>query len=150
MATDAIDSDDVRMVEIELLKIAQEKKLKTAGLETALEQLKIAQKVFTGKEILWQLKSADAYKVAFGRMVKAYRSENLQELAMLVTDEKYMSKKAFNILVIKRNQRWAKAIPLLIESQKAFIAVGAGHLPGEQGLLQLLIEKGYTVNPVYR
>lgn len=150
MATDAIDSDDVRMVEMELLKIAQEKDLKTAGLETALEQLKIAQKVFTGKEILRQLKSAGAYKAAFGKMVKAYRSENLQELAMLVADERFMSKKAFNILVIKRNQRWAKAIPLLIESQSAFIAVGAGHLPGEQGLLQLLIEKGYTVNPVYR
>ena len=150
MATDVIDSDDVRMVEVELLKIAQEKDLKTAGLETALQQLKIAQKVFTGKEILRQLNSADAYKVAFGKMVKAYRSENLQELAMLVTDEKFMSKKAFNILVINRNKRWAKAMPLLIESQNAFIAVGAGHLPGEQGLLQLLIEKGYAVNPVYR
>jgi len=150
MATEAIDGDDVRVVEMELLKIAQDNDLKTAGLETALEQLKIAQKVFTGKEILRQLKSADAYKAAFAKMVKAYHSENLQELAMLVTDERFMSKKAFNILVINRNKRWAKAIPLLIESQSAFIAVGAGHLPGEQGLLQLLVEKGYSVNPVYR
>ena len=150
MATEAIDCDDVRVVEMELLKIAQEKDLKTAGLETALEQLEIAQKVFTGKEILRQLKSADAYKVAFGKMVEAYSSENLHELAMLVADERFMSKKAFKVLVINRNKRWAKAIPLLTESQSAFIAVGAGHLPGEQGLLQLLVEKGYTVNPVYR
>lgn len=150
MAMDAIDCDDVRVVEMELLKIAQKNDLKTAGLETALEQLKIAQKVFTGKEILKQLKAAAAYKAAFGKMVEAYRSENLQELAMLVTDKRFMSKRAFNILVINRNKRWSKAIPLLIESQSAFIAVGAGHLPGEQGLLQLLVENGYSVNPVYR
>ena len=150
MTTNAVDCDDVRLVEMELLKIAQTKFLETAGLETALEQLKIAQKVFTGKEVLMQLKSAGEYKTAFDKMVKAYRSENLMELAMLVTDERFMSKNAFNILVIKRNRRWAKAIPLLIESESAFIAVGAGHLPGEQGLLQLLADKGYIVNPVYR
>ncbi|HET7118735.1 MAG TPA: TraB/GumN family protein [Hanamia sp.] len=150
MAISAINCDDIRMVEMELLKVAQAKGLQTAGLETALRQLSIAQKVFTGKEILWQLKSANAYKELFAKMVKAYHSENLQELAMLVTDKRFMTKRAYNILVINRNKRWAKAIPSLIASQSAFIAVGAGHLPGEQGVLQFLNEQGYIVNPVYR
>jgi len=150
MTLEAIDCDDTRMVEMDLLKIAQAKGLQTAGLETALKQLKIAQKVFTGKELLWQLKSAGDYKELFKKMVKAYHSENLQKLAMLITDKRFMSKRAYNILVVNRNRRWAKAIPSLIASQSAFIAVGAGHLPGKRGLLQLLAETGYTVNPVYR
>jgi hypothetical protein len=150
MTTDAIDCDDIKVVEMELLKIAQEKGLKTAGLETALEQLNIAQKVFTGKEILRQLKSTGAYKELFDKIVKAYHSENLQELSILITDRRFMSKRAYNLLVINRNRRWSKAIPPLIESRSAFFAVGAGHLPGEEGLLKLLIEMGYAVNPVYR
>lgn len=150
MTIDAIDCEDTMMVEMELLKIAQDKDLKTAGLETALEQLQIAQKVFNGKEILLQLRSAGVYKFLFTKMVKAYHSENLDELAMLITDKRFMSKRAYNILVINRNKRWAKAIPSLITSQNAFIAVGAGHLTGEHGLLQLLVEKGYAVNHVYR
>lgn len=147
---DAIDCDDIKAMEPELLKIAQEKGLQSAGLETALQQLHIAQKVFTGKEILRQLKSADGYKELFNKLMKAYRYENLQEIALLVTDKQFMSERAYKILVIERNRRWAKSIPSLIASQSAFLAVGAGHLPGEQGLLQLLNKKGYAVNPVYR
>ena len=150
MALDTIDCDDIKVMEPELLKIAQEKGLQSAGLETALQQLHIAQKVFTGKEILRQLKSAGAYKELFNKLMKAYHSENLQELALLVNGKQFMSERAYNILVIKRNKRWAKTIPSLIVSQSAFFAVGAGHLPSEQGLLQLLNEKGYAVNPVYR
>jgi len=41
-----------------------------------------------------------------------------------------------------------RALPLL-EKGDAFIAVGALHLPGEQGLAHLIGEAGYTVTPVY-
>lgn len=150
MIFDAIDCEDTKSMEQELLKIAGEKGIQSAGLETALQQLHIAQKVFTGKELLNQLKSADSYKVLFKKILEAYHSENLQELALLVADKNFMSKRAYHILVIKRNIHWAKIIPSLIASQTVFIAVGAGHLPGEQGLIQLLISSGYFVNPVYR
>lgn len=150
MASDAIDCDEIKVPEMELLKIAQEKGVQTAGLETTLEQLHIAQKVFTGKEILGQLKSAGAYKELFDRIVKAYHSENLHELSLLIADNQFMSKRAYNILVVNRNKRWAKLLPALMKNQRTFFAVGAGHLPGEAGLLQLLKLTGYDVNPVYR
>ena len=150
MIFDAIGCEDTKSMEQELLKIAREKGLQSAGLETASQQLHIAQKVFTGKEILSQLKSADSYKELFNKIMEAYYCENLQELALLVTDKQFMSERACHILVTKRNKHWAKTIPSLIVSQSAFIAVGAGHLPGEQGLIQLLISSGYLVNPVYR
>ncbi|MEO9021868.1 MAG: TraB/GumN family protein [Ginsengibacter sp.] len=150
MTFEAFDCDDIKMMEMELLKIAQEKGLQSAGLETALQQLHIAEEVFTGKEILRQLKSTNTYKGLFNKIMKAYHSENLQQLSLLVTDTQFMSERAYKIIVIKRNRRWAKIIPSLIASQSAFLAVGAGHLPGEKGLLQLLNEKGYNVNPVYR
>lgn len=150
MIFEAIDCDDKKSVEHELLKIACEKGLIPGGLETALEQLKIAQNVFTGKELLHQLKSAGDYKEIYKSIMKAYSAENMQELTKLVTDDNFISKRAHHILVNKRNRRWVKAISKLIEKNSAFIAVGAGHLPGEEGLIQLIKNEGYSVNPVYR
>ena len=150
MIVDAIDCDDKKSVEHELLKIARENGLTTGGLETALQQIKIAQKVFTGKELLHQLKSADDYKEIFKQIMNAYNAENMQELAALVANENFMSERASHILVNERNKRWVKVISKLAETNSSFIAVGAGHLPGKQGLIQLLLHKGYSVNPVYR
>ena len=150
MIFESIDCDDKKSVEQELLKIAWEKGLAPGGLETAMEQIKIAQKVFTGKELLYQLKSADDYKEIFKRIMSAYNAENMQELAKLVTDKNFMSKRANHILVNERNKRWVKVISKLVEETRAFIAVGAGHLPGQHGLIQLIKDKGYAINPVYR
>jgi uncharacterized protein YbaP (TraB family) len=82
--------------------------------------------------------------------MSAYNAENMQELAKLVADKNFMSKRANHILVNERNRRWVKVISKLVEKTSAFIAVGAGHLPGNQGLIQLIKDKGYAINPVYR
>lgn len=39
-------------------------------------------------------------------------------------------------------------LPAIMNAAPTFVAVGAGHLPGEYGLLNLLKKKGYTVEPV--
>jgi uncharacterized protein len=48
-----------------------------------------------------------------------------------------------------RNERMLERMRPHIEAGKAFIAVGALHLPGEQGLLTMLEQEGYIVNPIY-
>lgn len=47
-----------------------------------------------------------------------------------------------------RNVKWAKTLPTLMSNGSQFIAVGAGHLPGEFGLIELLRKEGYTVKPL--
>ena len=51
-------------------------------------------------------------------------------------------------LIDKRNSDWADKLPALIKEKSSFIAVGALHLPGKNGLLALLKNLGYTVEPV--
>lgn len=46
-----------------------------------------------------------------------------------------------------RNIRWMNKIPRLLK-QPTFMAVGAAHLLGRQGILQLLQQAGYQVIPV--
>lgn len=53
-----------------------------------------------------------------------------------------------NLLIDTRNKRMAeRAVPILDEGN-AFMAVGALHLPGETGLVELLRKAGYKVTPV--
>lgn len=150
MAAEAIGCEEIAVAEMELLAIASARGIVTGGLETAKQQLEIASKVFTGKEMLLQMRSSDDYKDLFGKMRDAYQTEKLTELAGFVTDKRMMSRRAYNILVIDRNKRWARLIPKIVTKQSSFIAVGAGHLPGEKGVINLLRQQRLNVNPVYR
>ncbi|GGG19285.1 TraB/GumN family protein [Pontibacter amylolyticus] len=47
-----------------------------------------------------------------------------------------------------RNKDWMTKLPAIMKEQSTFIAVGAAHLPGENGLLKLLQRAGYTVKPL--
>ena len=51
-------------------------------------------------------------------------------------------------VIDERNNYWMKEIPGLIEENSCFIAVGAGHLGGEKGIINQLRELGYTVNRI--
>lgn len=51
-------------------------------------------------------------------------------------------------LIYGRNADWAKRLPAIMKEKSTFLAVGAAHLPGDRGLLQLLRAAGYTVEPV--
>jgi hypothetical protein len=51
-----------------------------------------------------------------------------------------------NALFINRNRRWTEQIDrIMASSGKALIAVGAGHLAGQDGVIGLLRAKGYKV-----
>ena len=53
-----------------------------------------------------------------------------------------------SILINKRNNEWMQKIPTLITESPAFIAVGTGHLAGDNGLIKQLLKMGYKVEPV--
>lgn len=51
-------------------------------------------------------------------------------------------------MIYNRNKTWVEKLPAIMAAAPTFVAVGALHLPGEQGLLNLLKKQGYTVEPV--
>ena len=64
------------------------------------------------------------------------------------TDKRFTSEKTKKQILDDRNLNWIKQIPELIKLNSIFIAVGAGHLGGEYGIINLLRKEGYTVKPV--
>lgn len=81
-----------------------------------------------------------------GKMTTLYRTQRLDELEKLMYDETY-SPEEVEVLLYKRNEKWAEQLPQLMMRAPSFIAVGALHLAGERGLVNLLRQKGYTVTP---
>lgn len=51
-------------------------------------------------------------------------------------------------LIDNRNADWITKMPAIMASKPTLFAVGAGHLPGEKGVLHLLRQAGYTVEGV--
>jgi len=85
---------------------------------------------------------------AFLHMVKSWHQGNLDGLEELVESFKRYPLYYKNLLV-QRNHNWVPQIEeFLTEEKNVLVIVGAAHLPGEDGLLHLLTEKGYELERV--
>jgi uncharacterized protein YbaP (TraB family) len=80
-------------------------------------------------------------------VVKFYLEQNLDSLAMNGADAQ-MPPKFYKAIVTDRNHRMAERAAVFIKEQSIFIAVGALHLPGPEGVIELLRKKGFTVEPI--
>lgn len=149
MIVRSIGCEELKVFEMEFITMAAEQGMTTGGLETALEQLDIADKIYDSRELLRQLKIGDDYKEIFQNMLLAYQNEDLHALNMLISDRRFMSEDGEQTMLLERNKKWASAMPKLMKKQSIFFAVGAGHLGEKHGILHLLRKKGFKVNPVY-
>ena len=126
------------------------------SLETLDEQLSVftdlteRDQVSLLQETLDQLPSQPK---TFERMTQAYIARDLGKLEALSGEQMpanpRLSQRLTKRLISDRNLRMYKRAQQQLKQGKAFIAVGALHLPGDQGLLQLLVNHGYRVSPVY-
>ena len=89
----------------------------------------------------------------FERLIEAYAADDLQRLTEIASLDNEQSRSAsarrFMIrLNDDRNRRMVQRIIPYLEQGNTFIAVGALHLAGPQGILALLRQQGYTAEPV--
>jgi len=80
-------------------------------------------------------------------MTQAYFQNDLNTLFEVLIKNQQL-KRYTDLLIYDRNRDWVAPIEENIKEQPAFIAVGAGHLPAENGLIELLKQKGYNLEPV--
>jgi hypothetical protein len=121
------------------------------GLETVDEQMAIFDAIPYDEQIEWIMEEVEKpgmFDSVLQRMITAYKEENLEKLAQAMYESSPEMKKYESSFLTERNKKWIAAIETFMQSKTTFIAVGAGHLPGNDGLLSLLREKGYTVKPV--
>ena len=67
-------------------------------------------------------------------------------LNSLTTGE--MTPEEFREMITDRNHNWVEAMPAIMAAKPTLFVVGAGHLPGDEGVLELLKAQGYKVKAV--
>ena len=141
--------DEKELYEINLKKIAENKNKKTIGLETFEEQLQFLDAIPLENQfssIVNTIKNYSTRTKEFNDLVQAYKNQDLMALNKAIEAEQDTSIK--ENLLVKRNKNWIPKIEQLIQQKPCFIAVGAGHLAGENGILELLRKQGFTVEPI--
>jgi uncharacterized protein YbaP (TraB family) len=81
-------------------------------------------------------------------MLSAYRSQDLQKLEEMLLKSDPSISNYTDILLYNRNVNWVKKLGELLPKKSLLVAVGAGHLPGKLGCINLLRNEGYKVTPV--
>ena len=80
------------------------------------------------------------------QLTNAYKSQNLDTLWKVFQEQ--MTGYEYDAIVKVRNLNWEQQMKELLPQQTTLFVVGAGHLPGEYGMINLLREAGYKVKPV--
>lgn len=86
------------------------------------------------------------------RLNNAYKAQNLDEVLKLTEERDGTScdpqPGEMEALLDNRNKAWIDKMPTIMKDAPTLFVVGAAHLPGTNGVLNLLKEKGYTVEPM--
>ena len=98
------------------------------------------------QEIIRTLKD-NTGKTELEQMMKIYLSGDLEGLYVFMKSNAMMEQFQTQLLD-ERNEAWIPQLETLFKSGSTFVAVGAGHLAGEKGVLSLLKEKGYQVEGI--
>ncbi len=94
-----------------------------------------------------RLDATSAEKVK--ELAAAYLKGDLTTLNALITDPATgMTADEADKLIYRRNADWVEFLIGALPTSSMLIAVGAGHLPGEKGIIALLQKAGFNVSPV--
>ncbi len=136
--------------EMVLTQEAKKQGMPISQLESVEEQMAVFERIpykSQAESLAEMINDEENMKKLFAEMVAAYRKEDITELYRFTLKQMDDSKQQDEILD-KRNINWIPIMEKQMAEKSSFIAVGAAHLAGEKGLIQLLRKAGYTVTPV--
>lgn len=138
-------------VELMIVNEAYAQKKEIKGLETVAFQLSIFNKIpydEQANELVKTIDSIDKHKALLGEMLQVYKEQDIQKLYTITTTEEAGTSAYLEILLDNRNENWVKQFDTLAKDESILFAVGAAHLGGEKGVINLLKKKGYTLRPL--
>lgn len=142
------------MMEQVIMKEAKQYNKKIKGLETMSYQAGVLDSIpykLQAEQLVEYIDKANKGEnddTELKEMFKAYKSQDLSKLEELMVETEAGMSGFTDILLYHRNQNWVEKLKLLLPNKSLLIAVGAGHLPGKKGVINLLRSEGYQVTPV--
>lgn len=123
------------------------------SLETFEQQVTFLSRLGQGNEenfVTMSLQELDQTDAVMREMVASWRIGDVAALRRSLLEEMQRDYPAmYQQLLVARNQQWLPHLEALFQKPGTeLVLVGVGHMLGEQGLLSLLRQRGYQVEPV--
>ncbi len=151
----SLPCDNTAMMEQVIMEEAKDNKKRIKGLETMSYQAGVLDSIpykLQAEQLVSYIdginKGDDKEDKQLKEMFEAYKKQDLQKLEEMMVDTDAGMAGFTDIMLYHRNQNWVKKLKTLLNDKALLIAVGAGHLPGEKGVINLLRKEGYTLTPV--
>lgn len=143
-------------LDMHLLQTAQQNGAEVHGLESLSEQGDVFTTMDYDEQVTLLLDTVchyDVVKQDFEKLKSLYLERDLKGLFQQSNQYSFSKEPVYRDLmqrlVVKRNYTMAERMQNILEKGNAFIAIGAMHLPGEEGVLSLLGKKGYKIHSLY-
>lgn len=145
-----IDCEKTIQPETAIVKVAKNNNATVYGLETMEMQLEAFNSTPLKKQvddIFKMITNLDSTKQMMNSLLDMYKKRDPQLLYNFIKDAGASGDFEENMLT-KRNKNWIPIMEKAIKEMPTFFAVGAGHLGGENGVLNLLLKQGYKLTPI--
>jgi len=155
LSTPALETGQI--LDLVLYQDALQQDKAVYGLETVQEQLDLFDSMSESDQVTLLRDAVDKFPeldALHAELLEVYKQRDLEGLLIInetsmQAEDQCLAKEFQRRVIDDRNHRMAERMQPYLRQGKAFVAVGALHLPGEQGLLNLLEQQGYTVRRVY-
>lgn len=148
---DQADFQENTVLDMFIFQTGKKYKKRIAGLENAKESmLSILQSMDDNAKPKDENKNV-LMKILKNRNLTEVLKEYYREKDIVMLDSIYklmFSKKTHDALIVNRNKIMTRSIDSIAKTGSLFSAVGAAHLGGNEGIIELLRQKGYTVKPI--
>jgi uncharacterized protein YbaP (TraB family) len=149
--TSGQSTGDIVSYEMELMERANSQSKEIDGLETAEFQMSMFDSIpykVQAQMLMDALEgTGDANSADFDLMVDLYKKQDIAAMQQLMEGDGTLGQYE-DLLLVQRNKNWIPIMADMMTKNSVFFAVGAGHLGGQMGVVNLLRQAGYTVKPI--
>ena len=146
-------SSKITSYELEFMQMAEKDKKEMSGLETIDFQMSMFDSIpleAQAKMLVKSAKNTDKKETnEMQDLVKIYMQQDIDGMSKSLQNgaDKDMAQYE-NMLIVDRNSKWIPLMEGQMKSKPTLFAVGAGHLGGDKGVINLLQKAGYSVKPL--
>jgi uncharacterized protein YbaP (TraB family) len=137
-------------VDNKLIEFAKAKKIEIIELETVEEQVSVLTNGSLKDEayaLFEAITMRDTTSKLATKLQDVWLSQDEEAIKNRVfRDFSSSNKLSYHLFLTNRNNKWMRRIMKIINREAVFIAVGAAHLVGEEGLVNLLRKNGFKVS----
>ena len=144
-------NEEVGYFETDLIKLAKANDMHLLGLETIEREMQALNTYPLDDQVtalVHNVENYDKLLAEFKQLVNYWKQGDLDKVFEITLEPAEDNEAFHRNFFDKRNEEWILSMNRYMGQAPTFFAVGAAHLAGEFGLIQLLRNEGYTVKPL--